>query len=138
MSDGVLVDTSVWARSALPAVREALAEPLRRGRVHTCGPVELELGVGARTLVDHRATRLRWRVLQRVPLDDAVVLRTQEVQEGLVERGHHRGVRLPDLLIAACAESAGLEVLHYDHDYDLIAEVTGQPVRWVAERGSLD
>jgi len=28
-------------------------------------------------------------------------------------------------------------VLHYDADYDLIAQITGQPVRWLAPRGSL-
>jgi predicted nucleic acid-binding protein len=31
---------------------------------------------------------------------------------------------LPDLMIAATAELAGVAVLHYDHDFDLIAEVT--------------
>lgn len=40
-------------------------------------------------------------------------------------------------MIAAAAERAGLTVLHYDADYHLIAEVTGQPVEWVVERGSV-
>jgi predicted nucleic acid-binding protein len=34
---------------------------------------------------------------------------------------------VPDVLIAAIAERAGLIVLHQDKDFDLIAEVTGQP-----------
>ena len=38
---------------------------------------------------------------------------------------------LPGLLIAACAERAGLTVLHYDADYDRIAKLTGQAVQWV-------
>jgi len=33
---------------------------------------------------------------------------------------------LPNLLIAATAETAGLVVLHDDKDFELIAEVTGQ------------
>jgi hypothetical protein len=41
------------------------------------------------------------------------------------------------LLIAAAAEAAGLIVLHYDQDYDVIARVTGQPVEWVVPRGSV-
>ena len=45
--------------------------------------------------------------------------------------------RLPDLIIAATAEEHGATVLHYDADYDRIAAVTGQPVEWVAPRGSL-
>jgi hypothetical protein len=29
-------------------------------------------------------------------------------------------------------------VLHYDRHFDLIADVTRQPVEWLARRGSLD
>ena len=43
----------------------------------------------------------------------------------------------PDLLIAAAAEAAGVTILHYDEDYDRIAALTGQAVRWLAPRGSL-
>jgi len=35
------------------------------------------------------------------------------------------------LIIAAAAEHAGLTVLHYDRDFDRIAENTAQPVEWV-------
>ena len=44
---------------------------------------------------------------------------------------------MPDLLIAAVAERAGLSVLYYDEDFDRIAAVTGQPTEWVVPRGSL-
>ncbi len=30
-----------------------------------------------------------------------------------------------------------MPVLHYDADFDVIAEITGQPTRWIAPRGSL-
>ena len=40
-------------------------------------------------------------------------------------------------MIAATADLNGATVLHYDADYDRIAEITGQPVEWVAEKGSL-
>jgi predicted nucleic acid-binding protein len=46
-------------------------------------------------------------------------------------------VKHPDLLIAAAAEAAGVTVLHYDEDYDRIAEITGQPTCWLAPTGSL-
>ena len=52
-------------------------------------------------------------------------------------RPEHRHFRLPDLIIAATAEEHGATVLHFDADYDRIAEVTGQPVEWIAARGSL-
>ncbi|MGH3693895.1 MAG: hypothetical protein ACRDRX_07885 [Pseudonocardiaceae bacterium] len=38
-------------------------------------------------------------------------------------------------VIAAAAEEAGVQVLHYDHDYDLIASITGQDTTWVVEKG---
>jgi predicted nucleic acid-binding protein len=49
----------------------------------------------------------------------------------------HKQVKIADLLVAAAAESAGVEVLHYDADFEVIAVVTGQPIRWLAPRGSL-
>jgi predicted nucleic acid-binding protein len=55
----------------------------------------------------------------------------------LARRSQHRAVPLPDLLVAACAEKAGLIVLHYDADYERIAKLTGQQVRWIVPRGSV-
>jgi len=66
-------------------------------------------------------------------------LRAREVyrilgsQPGMMQRS----VKHADLLIAAAAERAGLTLVHYDADYETIAEITGQPVRWVAPRGSV-
>jgi predicted nucleic acid-binding protein len=45
-----------------------------------------------------------------------------------------RAVGFPDLLVAAVAEREHVTVLHYDGDYDLIAQVTSQPVQWVVPR----
>jgi predicted nucleic acid-binding protein len=73
----------------------------------------------------------------RVAIDQHAFDRALDVQALLADGGHHRGVSLPDLLIAAAAESAGLPVLHYDADYELIAAVTGQPAEWVVPRGSV-
>jgi predicted nucleic acid-binding protein len=62
--------------------------------------------------------------------------RAIDIQAELARSGRHR-VPIPDLLIAATAEAAGLILLHYDHDYDLIAEITHQPAERVVERGSV-
>ncbi len=56
--------------------------------------------------------------------------RAVEVQRLLARQsgnGHRRPI--PDLIIAATAELHGAEVLHVDNDYDVIARVTGQPMR---------
>lgn len=54
--------------------------------------------------------------------------RAVEVQRLMAERGQHRAPSIPDLLIAAAAELNHQTVLHVDKDFDLIAELTGQPV----------
>ena len=64
--------------------------------------------------------------------------RALEVQRELAVKSMHRAVKLPDLVIAAVAESEGLTLLHYDADFEYIAEVTGQAVRVGLPRGSPD
>ena len=72
-----------------------------------------------------------------MPLPYGSEARAREVQRWLIERGHHRAVGVPDLLIAATAEIEQLTVLHYDADFDLIAEITGQACEWVVPQGTL-
>ena len=60
-------------------------------------------------------------------LTPAIEDRAVEVQTMLAHRGQHRAASVPDLLIAAAAELASLTVLHVDSDFELIAEITGQP-----------
>ena len=50
----------------------------------------------------------------------------------LADRGHHRAPSVPDLIVAATAELAGLTVLHLDKDFELIAGVTGQNLERLA------
>lgn len=72
-----------------------------------------------------------------VAMDQRVLDRAVEVQDGLAVRGQQRGARVADLLIAAAAESAGLVVLYYAHDFDLIAGITGQEVEWIVRPGAV-
>jgi hypothetical protein len=46
--------------------------------------------------------------------------------DGACSRRRSRGPSIPDLVVAAIAELAGLVVLHVDEDFELIAEITGQ------------
>lgn len=63
--------------------------------------------------------------------------RALEVQRELAMRSALRAVRIPDLLVAATAERHRVVVVHYDKDFDLIAEITGQPTEWVVAPGSV-
>lgn len=129
--------SALTRRETRPEVREALEPLLLAGEIATCGIVDLELLYSASSRATYRALAEALRGMPRAPVDDACMARALEVQAMLAERSQHRAVPLPDLLIAACAEKAGLVVLHYDADFDQIAELTGQPTRWIVARGSV-
>jgi predicted nucleic acid-binding protein len=107
------------------------------GRVATCSMVDLEVLFSARTGRDHAEMLSERSLYPRVACGEAAFERAIDVQGALADRGRHRSVPVPDLLVAAAAELAGLTVLHYDQDFDLIAEVTGQPMEWVVPQGTV-
>lgn len=133
-----LADKSALARMGLPAVASILGPLIPRGLVATCAVTRLELGHSARSVEDlDQLIRDHDVLYPWVPVPDGAWDRAAKVQRELAARGTHRGVGLPDLLLAATAEAAGLVVLHYDRDFDLISAVTGQPVRWVLPAGQV-
>lgn len=133
-----LADKSALTRSETrPEVREVLEPLLVAGEIATCGIVDLELLYSARDRATYRSLVEALRGMPRVALGEASVERALAVQAMLAERSQHRAVPLPDLLVAACAERAELAVLHYDADFERIAELTGQPTQWIVPRGSV-
>jgi predicted nucleic acid-binding protein len=134
-----LADTSALARLDRPTVSAALTPIVEAGLVATCGMVELEVLYSARTPDDYARRRRQLRDgFESLAMPDDVWERALEVQSTLAGRSAHRGAALPDLLIAATAERHNVTVLHYDHEYDLIASVTRQAVRWILPRGTAD
>jgi predicted nucleic acid-binding protein len=124
-----LIDKSALIRLAgIPDAGE-WASRIERGLVHITTLTRLEVGYAARSATDLRAG---WRrpPLSAMPvqyLTPAIEDRAVEVLTLLADRGHHRGPSIPDLLIAATAELVGLTLLHLDKDFELIADITGQP-----------
>lgn len=132
-----LVDTSVLTRLSDAAVRAAL-EPLAAGEcVARAGISDLEVGFSARNLGEWTRLASALSAFPLIETDATHVHRARQVQRLLASRGF-RGRKVPDLLVAAAAEKAGLVVLHYDADFDLIARVTGQRCEWVVSAGSID
>lgn len=129
--------SALTRRETRPEVREVLEPLLVAGEIATCGIVDLELLYSARDRATYRSLVEALRGMPRVPLDEASVDRALKVQVMLAQRSQHRAVPLPDLLVAACAEQAGLAVLHYDADFERIAELTRQPTQWIVPRGSV-
>jgi predicted nucleic acid-binding protein len=131
-----LVDKSALARMTHPAVEARLRPLLEEGFVATFAIIDLEVLYSARSLATYDAILAERQALDEVPITAEVASRAISVQRLLAEVGRHR-LPIADLLIAAAAESAGLTVLHYDADFERIAEITGQEHEWVVPRGSL-
>src|SRR5205085_3163130 len=128
-----------WTRAVGGEARAAFDEDVVDGEIATCDMVALELLYSARNATEFTSLRGELDALPNCPIGIGQWKRALEVYEQLARKGglHHRAVRHPDLLIAAAAEASGIPVLHYDEDYDRVAEITGQEVRWLAPRGSL-
>ena len=138
-----LIDKSALVRLAASPDAAEWAARIERGLVRITTVTRLEAGYSARSGPQLRAG------FQRPPLSSmpveyltpAIEDRAVEVLTLLADRGQHRAPSIPDLIIAATAELAGLTVLHLDMDFDLIAEITGQPmerlnVHQAADRGN--
>ena len=133
-----LADTSAFARLDKPRVAAAISPLVAEGRVALCSPVAFELGFSARSAADHDAVMSNIDAFESVPTTEGDHRRALELQRMLADRGQHRTLSLVDALVAAIAESRGLTVLHYDADFDVVSELTGQPTQWIVERGSAD
>ena len=99
-----------------------------------CDLVRLEYLVGARNATHYDDLLDGLAALHPIPIEPSDWARALEVQRALARQtgGGQRAVKIPDLLVAASAERAGLELVHYDSDYDRIASITGQKASWVA------
>lgn len=125
-----LIDKSALVRLAASPDAGQWAGRIERGLVRITTVTRLETGYSARSGPDLRAG-LQQPPLSSMPVEyltPAIEDRAVEVLALLADRGQHRAPSIPDLIIAATAELAGLTVLHLDKDFDIIAQITGQPM----------
>jgi predicted nucleic acid-binding protein len=138
----LLLDNSAWARLASPRLNsdrvEQVAAWMGDLQLVTCLPFLLEAGYSARSGRERSAMMTDLTALPRVAIDKDIETAALEAQRELADIGHHR---LPpaDVIIAACAHVAGMGVLHYDKDYDVLVEHTSLQFEsdWLAQPGSL-
>lgn len=123
-----LIDKSALAR--INTASDEWVARIQRGLVRISTVTLLEVGFSTRNGAEHRATLFDVPIssMSVEYLTPAIEARAVEIQMLLADRGQHRAPSVPDLLIAATAESARLTVLHIDKDFDLIASITGQPI----------
>jgi predicted nucleic acid-binding protein len=138
----LLLDNSAWVRladPALPAGRaDELADALEAGDIATSLPFLLEAGYSARNLREHDELLTDLLALPQLRIDEDVEQRAVDAQRQLARVGHHR-LQPVDLLVAAIADRHRVGVLHYDHDYDVLAEKTDLDFEsvWLAPPGTL-
>jgi Predicted nucleic acid-binding protein, contains PIN domain len=135
-----LLDTSALVRLLRDgSIRAVWEQQITAGLIAVCPVVELELLYTARSkanreeLIELLNTAFAW-----VAMPERVFGRAAEVQDQLTSRGAHRSAGAVDLLVAAAAELHDLKLLHFDHDFEQIVQVTGQPMTWLASPGTID
>jgi predicted nucleic acid-binding protein len=125
-----LIDKSALVRIGASPDSDSWLGRIERGLVRISTVTVLESGFSARTGDDVRTTFTEPPIAS-MPLQyltPSIEDRAVEVLAALADRGHHRAPSVADILIAAIAELSNLTVLHLDKDFELIAEVTHQPL----------
>ena len=135
----LIADTSAWARASHPLIKDPWAAALRGRQIATCSIVILELLYSARNAQDLTIVEAEQALLREVP----VATSAQRAAIGALRQlasdgpGQHR-VPIADALIAAAAQDAGIDVLHYDHHYDRLAQALNFTSVWIAPPGTLE
>lgn len=125
-----LIDKSALAKLGHSRHAALWAERITNGEVHISTVTRLEVGYSARNYQDLKNV-FSTPPLSKMPIEGI----TPAIEELawrnlhlLAKKGQHRAPSIPDLIVAATAELAGLIVLHDDKDFDLISKITGQEV----------
>jgi predicted nucleic acid-binding protein len=135
----LIADTSVWARASHPDIRDLWAAALRGRQIATCSIVMLELLYSARNAQEFTIVEAEQALLRDVPVAGSAQRAAIGALRDLASDGpgQHR-VPLADALIAAAAQDAGVDVLHYDHHYDRLAQSLHFTSVWIASPGALE
>jgi predicted nucleic acid-binding protein len=138
----LLLDNSAWSHLGQDRVDnervETVAAWMDQGDIGVCLPFLLEAGYSAQSAATRRTMMSKFDRLPRIAIDSEVERMALLAQRELAEIGHHRLAPM-DVMIAACAHRAEAGVLHYDGDYDILAEHTSLNFdsEWLAPAGTL-
>jgi predicted nucleic acid-binding protein len=125
----LIVDTSalaIWKNAPQPA-RDRFRDAAVARELRISPVVLLEFLHDAYNRTEFDVRRHRFAAFEEVPLDRAdgstAVQALQDLAHIEPEKTGYHKVASPDALIAASAIREGCGVLHYDHDYERLAEV---------------
>lgn len=112
----ILLDKSAWVRGG--------PQLLDYGELCMCAITRMEILYSARSADDYVALQDDLAAYRDLRIDHATVSAAQAAQRELAAAGQHR-VSLPDLIIGACAQQHGADVLHADRHFGVLAETFG-------------
>ncbi len=127
-----------WARDRrFPQLASWFNTQVAAGRVLICDLVILELTRLAPNETRAREVSERLATFESVSMPAALWSRARHLQVSLAANGDHRRVPPVDLLIGCTAEAAGVPLVHYDRDYERIAQVSALEHHWLLPDGTL-
>jgi predicted nucleic acid-binding protein len=134
----LLVDTSAWARAEHSDTRDSWLAALLGDRLRLSPLIRIEILLSARGGGEFDQLSERLDTIRAAPLSASVVHAAEAAMRALAHRsaGAQR-VPIVDYLVAAAAQELGAAVIHYDHDYDTLAEVMEFESIWLAPAGTL-
>ena len=131
-----LTDKSAWEQARYDkGARQRLHELRETGQLAVCVVSLAELLYSTRNAQELARARLDLSSLAYLQMTPGAEQNLVDIMAALALRGQHR-MPIPDLMLAAIAQSHSAVVLHYDADYERIADVTGQPHEWIIPRGT--
>jgi predicted nucleic acid-binding protein len=110
----LLLDKSAYVRGADATEAE--------GELCLCAVTRMELLFSARSKSHYAALEGDLALFRDLRMDAETFATAAGAQRELGGRGRHR-LPIPDLLIAACAQQHGADVLHVDRHFDILASV---------------
>lgn len=129
-----LLDKSAWVQVQYsPDAAGRIAGLIRHGELALCTMSALEILYSARNADEYGRDYARLATLRWADLSEP--RQAVRLQHDLAQRGQHR-TSIPDVVIAATAAEHGLTVLHYDSDFERLAEVADVSQEWIIPRGT--
>jgi predicted nucleic acid-binding protein len=134
----LLIDTSAFSRAQHPEIREQWRQALNADRLRIAPATQLEILLSARNGRTFDELAEEFATLRTAPLTATITRAAQDAMRTFAHRsdGAQR-IPIVDYLTAAAAQETGAAVLHYDRDYDTLAQVMGFESVWLAPAGSL-
>jgi predicted nucleic acid-binding protein len=134
----VVIDASARSQRSSPTGAARLRAFECANTVATCPIVTLERLYSARSAGEFAQVELSESLTRPIPMTRSIVQAAIGALRDLSERsdGYHR-VKITDALIAAAAQEAGADVVHYDRHFDRLSQVLDFESLWLAPAGSL-